>query len=125
MCGLPNWLEMAIERTVGPSYRVSMEGRVLLYEALPGDGTRVLARVRPTAQEWRDFMLALEAVDLWHWAAEYRDGDSPTPATRWYIELTAPGRQLNTAGADAYPTNEAFPRFCAALRVLLGGRVFA
>lgn len=124
MCGLPNWVEVAVERAAGPSYRVTLQGRALDYATWRDDGAPVTLRVHPTPQDWRDFLTALEAVGLWQWAPEYTN-PAPAAGIRWYIELAAPGRQINTAGTDAYPPADAFPRFCAAVQALLGGREFA
>jgi len=122
MCGLPTWFEAAIERDDGPSFRVTLQGRTLAYTAWNDDGEPITIQVSPPPQAWRDFLTALEALALWQWTPQY--GATATPVTRWYIELAAPGRQINTAGADAFPVGDAFPGFCAALRILLGALDF-
>jgi hypothetical protein len=122
MCGLPNWLEITLERDGGPSYRVTLEGMALEYQAsVDGVQYGLVERIRPRAQAWRDFLTALEAAGIRQWETQYRGEGA---AVRWSIELAAPGRQIATSGINAYPPNDAFPRACAALRELLGGRAF-
>lgn len=126
MCGLPTWLEVSIERDGGPSYRVSLSGMALEYHAAPdGDfSTTTAERVRPRKDDWREFLTALEAAQLFQWAPEYT-GEPTTPATRWSIELGQHYRNFTTSGENAYPAADAFAKFCAAMRGLLGGRDFA
>jgi len=123
MCGLPHWVEISITRTDGPSYQVTLEGRTLTYQQWMSEAPRQTEQLHPAPREWREFLSALEAVDIRQWDSEY-PAATPDPAVRWYIELAAPGYLLNTSGADVYPPGEAFPRFCEAMRALLGGREF-
>lgn len=123
MCGLPTWLDISLEQAKGPSYRIVLEGVVLEYRVASDGTTWSLAeRIRPRAQQWRDFLTALEAAGCWHWASEYRGEDVLLP--RWSVEIAAPFRQLSSTGAGALPPGEAFHQFCAAVRLLLDGRAF-
>ena len=125
MCGLPNWLDVIVERAEGPSYRVVLEGMVLEYQAAcRGAEYGPVERMRPQGQAWRDFLTALEAAGVWQWAADYVADAEPAGDVRWAVEIAAPFRQVSTCGHHAFPPGDAFPLFCMAMRELLEGRAF-
>jgi len=119
MCGLPNWLDVSLERVGGPCYRVVMEGMALEYQASPcgPDQYGATERIRPRGQAWRDFLTALEAISFWQWQPEYQGGGAD--GVRWSIEIAQHYRTTASSGINAYPDGEAFPQFCAALSALI------
>lgn len=117
MCGLPTWLDVEITRSEGVSFRVSLQGRALCCETWSGEGARTTTLAHPSSLNWREFLSALEEVKLWEWEPEYANNVSD--GSHWYVEIVAPGRQVNSSGTGAYPAGEAFPHFCQALQNLL------
>ncbi|MHB0938451.1 MAG: hypothetical protein ACYDCO_11955 [Armatimonadota bacterium] len=118
MCGLPTWIDIAIEPLEGESLRVTQQGKALAYQRCSNGRAPETARITPSPQQWREFLAVLEEIKLRHWQPQYTAEDGSADR-RWYIEIVAPGLLINTSGHGAFPEGDAFPRFHAALQRLL------
>jgi hypothetical protein len=120
---------------LGASYSVELHDGVLLYtSAERGQRNQKKEKVTPTAAEWRDLRQTLEDLKVWQWRADY-PSHGVVDGTQWMLDIAYADRSLTAHGSNNYPgtagapngrpdTTEAFNRYLAAIRKLIGGRNF-
>jgi len=131
---VPRKLKARIGGMMGSTYHVDLADGVLTYSASRGrkDGDPV--RITPTADQWREFRSSLDALNAWHWDADYMNRTAKD-GTQWSLEIEYADHSLKASGSNSYPddagkangkpeTTNAFKRYLAALEKLLGNRTF-
>ncbi|HCG98611.1 MAG TPA: hypothetical protein DE036_02045 [Actinobacteria bacterium] len=118
--------EICIGGCFGPTFTVRLKEGNLTYESSPGMyALAVIEEIAPDRDAWVVFWDELDAVGVWSWEALY---DNPAAeGTHWFVHIAKGERFIKSEGENAYPGSdgleptEAFERFLAALRMLLGG----
>ncbi len=115
----------------------SLRYRYAIDEPPPGHAPPpIVIDLEPSAEAWRDFRSALDALGTWSWGPEHLPAAAaaapPGPGHAWFFAVTWDGRVLDTGGWSAYPGSDgspepsrAFIEWCRAVRALAGGRPFA
>ena len=124
----PRLFEASIGGFFGASYRVELESDgTLLYRhnpktltSEPGTRTR---RVRVGDDQWREFRRVMDEVNVWVWRKEYID-PGVVDGTQWSLRLEYADASVFSRGSNAFPEQQDFERFRAAVEMLLGGREF-
>jgi len=124
----PSVFEVSIGGFFGASYRVELQSDgTLLYRhnpktliSEPGTRTR---RVRVGDDQWREFRRVMDEVNVWVWRKEYID-PNVADGTQWSLRLEYADASVVSRGSNAFPEQQAFERFRAAVEMLLGGREF-
>ena len=135
--GVPAALELSIGGFGGHSASLKLRGDTLVFYRIPWDfrpGTRIdTMRVVPTAEAWRSFWSAANAVGVNRWRSEYR-ADDIVDGLGWNLRLATSTREINSWGSNAYPDASGKPHkgdmtaefsaFLAALDQLAGQKVY-
>jgi hypothetical protein len=120
---------------LGASYSVELHDGVLLYTSSErGQRNQKKEKVTPTAAEWRDFRQTLDDLKVWQWRGDY-PSQGVVDGTQWMLDIAYADRSLTAHGSNNYPgtagapngrpdTTEAFNRYLAAIRKLIGGKSF-
>jgi hypothetical protein len=120
---------------LGASYSVELHDGVLLYTSSErGQRNQKKEKVTPTAAEWRDFRQTLEDLKVWQWRADY-PSQGVVDGTQWMLDIAYADRALTARGDNNYPEmtgkpngspepTEAFNRYLAAIKKLIGGKSF-
>ena len=120
---------------LGASYSVELRDGALLYTSSErGLRNQKHATLTPTAAQWRDFRQTLDDLKIWRWRADYpRQGT--VDGTQWMLDIAYADHALTARGDNNYPdaagkpngrpeTIEAFNRYLAAIKKLIGGKSF-
>lgn len=120
---------------LGSSYNVELHDGALLYTSSErGQRNQKHATLTPTAAQWREFRQTLDDLKVWRWRADYpRQGT--VDGTQWMLEIAYTDRSLTAHGDNNYPDTsgkpngrpeptEAFNRYLAAIKKLIGGKSF-
>lgn len=131
----PSTFSMAIGGFIGSSHGVVLHDGVLAYTQYSGNGGKQRKEAKPTAEQWRHFRQALDAINVWRWQAKYPNPGGVADGTQWQIDVTYPDRKLHAEGDNNYPdgngrpTNasqqtKAFHDLRSAVQALLGDSSF-
>jgi hypothetical protein len=117
------------------SYSVELRDAALLYTSSErGQRNQKHATLTPTAAEWRAFRQTLDDLKVWQWRADYpRQGT--VDGTQWSLDIAYSDHSLTARGDNNYPdaagkpsgrpdSTEAFNRYLAAIKKLIGGKSF-
>jgi hypothetical protein len=120
---------------LGASYSVELHDGALLYTSSErGQRNQKHATLTPTAAPWRDFRQTLDDLKVWQWRVDYpRQGT--VDGTQRSRDITYADRSLIARGDNNYPdkdgkpngspeSTEAFNRYLAAIKKLIGGKSF-
>jgi hypothetical protein len=120
---------------LGASYSVEFHDGALLYTSSErGQRKQQHATLTPTAAQWRDFRQTLDDLKVWQWRTDYpRQGT--VDGTQWMLDMGYADRSLTARGDNNYPDatgkpngrpepTEAFNRYLAAIKKLIGGKSF-
>lgn len=124
----PSVFEVSIGGFFGASYRVELQSDgTLLYRHNPktlisDPGTRT-RRIRVGDDQWREFRRVMDEVNVWVWRKEYID-PRVVDGTQWNLRLEYADASVFSRGSNAFPEQQDFERFRAAVVMLLGGREF-
>ena len=124
----PRLFEVSIGGFFGASYRVELQSDgTLLYRhnprtliSEPGTRTR---RIRVGDDQWREFRRVMDEVNVWAWRKDYID-PRVVDGTQWNLKLEYPDASVFSRGSNAFPEQQDFERFRAAVVMLIGGREF-
>jgi hypothetical protein len=79
---------------------VEWNGKALIYSER---GSKIPNRtIEPTEQQWREFWVAVEKVELWKWQPCYHN-PSIKDGWMWHIEITRGTLRIRSMGANAAP----------------------
>lgn len=123
---IPTVYESWIGGYVGPSYKATLQGNLLVYEVFDqGYVLHSRDELVPSPAQWRVFLRQIEEVGFWNWASEY--GTPPetedSDETTWSVALRLGFRELSARGCGEYAPR--FVEYLRAVRGLLEGRQFA
>ena len=120
---------------LGPSYSIELHDGALLYTSSEsGQRNQKHATLTPTAAQWREFRQTLDDLKVWQWRADYpRQGT--VDGTQWSLDIGYADRSLTAHGDNNYPdkdgkpngkpdSTDAFNRYLAAIKKLIGGKSF-
>ena len=120
---------------LGASYSVELrDGAVLYTSSERGLRNQQHATLTPTVAQWREFRQALDELKVWQWRTDYpRQGT--VDGTQWMLDIAYDDHSLTARGDNNYPdatgkpngkpdSTEAFNRYLAAIRKLIGGKSF-
>jgi hypothetical protein len=120
---------------LGASYSVELRDGALLYTSSErGQRHQKQTTLTPTAAQWREFRQTLDDLKVWQWRADYpRQGT--VDGTQWMLDIAYADRSLTAHGDNNYPdatgkpngrpdSREAFNRYLAAIKKLIGGKSF-
>ena len=120
---------------LGASYSVELRDGALLYTSSEsGQRNQNHATLTPTAAQWREFRQTLDDLKVWQWRADYpRQGT--VDGTQWSLDIAYSDHSLTAHGDNNYPDatgkpngrpepTEAFNRYLAAIKKLIGGKSF-
>jgi hypothetical protein len=131
---IPTKFSMALNGFMGSATGVVLQDGMLVYTQYAMNGTKQRKEIKPSAEQWRQFRQALDALNVWRWQARY-----PNPGVadglRWEIHLTYPDHTLHVEGDNNYPDDsghpvnaaqqtKAFQRLRSAVQALLGDSNF-
>jgi len=104
---------------MGTSYRVHLDGEVLVHETLEQYKPTNTSRRTPSAADWTRFWAALEQVGAWGWAGPY-ECPGVMDGTNWSVHIVRGPRMLAARGTNGYPplgdSSEPGPEFKAFLK---------
>lgn len=134
---MPRKFEARIGGHLGWSFSATLTGSGLEYVEYAEEFVPMAAKIlSPSPAQWHALWKTLDQLEVWRWKNEYinthvRDG------TSWEFECEWDGRQIKTAGSNAFPgdpdpgkpTNsqdesKRFDSFLLAISQLLGGEPF-
>ena len=120
---------------LGASYSVELHDGALLYTSSErGQRNQKHATFTPTAAQWREFRQTLDDLKVWQWRADY-PSQGVVDGTQWMLGIAYADRALTARGDNNYPdatgkpngspdSTEAFNRYLAAIKKLIGGGSF-
>ena len=117
----PQALEIKLAGYRPVNYRIAWTGTRLLYVQEVRSGGERTTPIRPSSGAWGRFWRALERVEAWSWAPEYRPAASaPTEGLQWQVRIRWNGHTVSSQGIGRTP--QRFGDVLEALSELLGGR---
>jgi len=131
----PSKLSASIHNSTSHTYTIELQGGKLLYsDATPKSSPSPITIV-PSAEQWRSFRRALDAIPVWSWREHYVPSEPVFDGTAWSFSVAYADRGLTSSGGNCYPDahgaigpivlrTAAFVCFEAAIETLLGGKAF-
>jgi hypothetical protein len=134
----PKKLRAVIGGFLGSTYVVELRDGALRYTQKRGTsagyGVISSATVTPTVQQWQEFRKFIDQLNIWQWRADY-PSQGTQDGTQWSLEIAYADHALQTHGNNSYPDSsgkpngkaiptEAFNRYLAAIKKLIGDRSF-
>jgi hypothetical protein len=136
---VPQKLSVSIGGFLGSTYALELrEGSLHYIERRATNGACGVvssATVTATPQQWQEFRETIDQLNIWQWRADYPS--AVADGTHWSVEIGYADHVLKAHGDNNYPdergrptnsseatANQAFKRYLAAIRKLIGGRSF-
>jgi len=121
---LPKKFEVSIGGFAGPSYRVMKSDSGLIYTAFQTRNEfQDDMRICPSREQWLLFWDQVDKIDIWNWKLRYENRNT-LDGTSWLVHIEKEDKVANSSGSNAFPDNDLFDEFLAAIRRLLGGPNF-
>jgi hypothetical protein len=109
---LPQKLVIECGGFLGNSYHVEWKEDALVYRRA-GEGFRWgwERKIHPSAEAWRKFWIALDAVSVWDWKSRYAPpkGVEVFDGTQWSVAIAHGNQKISSEGDNTYPA-EANPK---------------
>ena len=132
---LPSKLSASIDNWASHTYTIELRGGKLLYSDATPKSSPDPSIVVPSAEQWRTFRRALDAIPVWSWREKYWPSEPVFDGTAWSFSVAYADRSLTSGGGNCYPDahgavgpvvlrTAAFVRLEAAIETLLGGKAF-
>ena len=132
---VPSKLSASIDNWASHTYTIELQGGKLLYSDAPPKSSPDPSIVVPSAEQWRSFRRALDAIPVWSWREKYWPSEPIFDGTAWSFSVAYADRSLTSGGGNCYPDahgvagpdvlrTAAFVRLEAAIETLLGGKAF-
>jgi hypothetical protein len=132
MSYLPQRFTLTIGGALGNSYKVELQGKVLVYTVSRREEIEKTKQITPSPEQWKRFWKRMDQVHLWKWQARY-DNSSMTDGTLWTLDIQCGHQRMISVGIDSYPgdkgvrqpvnsyeKSKVFTAFCVAVELLLG-----
>lgn len=102
----PIRFEARIGGIQGFSFSASLAGEQVEYtEFSEGLQPILTEKLVPSPSKWHALHKAMDDVALWHWESEYFN-PNVIDGTSWEIECVWGDKSIQTAGSNAYPSDE-------------------
>lgn len=131
----PEVFTASVGGTEGTSYSVELRDGIIFYSDHAFDPKASQARIKVSAEDWREFRKSLDNLKVWDWRPDYPNPGNIKDGTQWAVTLQFADRKLVSKGDNNYPDasgkpvgkpdcSESFNAFLAAVKKLIGGREF-
>lgn len=61
-------------------------------------------KIKPSADEWKEFWSGLNKIGLWSWKSSYENLNVLDGYT-WYLHIISPSNSIKSTGENSYPKN--------------------